>query len=99
MLITLRVLLILWGAVKLYIMILSIYVHIYLQTVGCCCQWFQQEIMEAALNKHTCKAFIFYFSQCLLRAFYGVASLVAQMVKNLPAVQETRVQSLSREDL
>ena len=26
------------------------------------------------------------------------ASLVAQMVKNLPAVQETRVQSLGRED-
>ena len=26
------------------------------------------------------------------------ASLVAQMVKNLPAVQETQVQSLSRED-
>ena len=27
------------------------------------------------------------------------ASLVAQMVKNLPTMQETRVQSLSREDL
>ena len=27
------------------------------------------------------------------------ASLVAQMVKNLPAVQETQVQSLGREDL
>ena len=27
------------------------------------------------------------------------ASLVAQMVKNLPAIQETRVQSLSWEDL
>ena len=26
------------------------------------------------------------------------ASLVAQMVKNLPAMQETQVQSLSRED-
>ena len=26
------------------------------------------------------------------------ASLVAQMVKNLPAVQETQVQSLGRED-
>ena len=51
MLITLRVPLILWGAVKVYIMILSIHVHICLQIVGCCCQWFQQEIMEAALNK------------------------------------------------
>ena len=28
---------------------------------------------------------------------YTRASLVAQMVKNLPAVQETRLQSLSRE--
>ena len=28
----------------------------------------------------------------------GFASLVAQMVKNLPAVQETRVQFLGRED-
>ena len=27
-----------------------------------------------------------------------VASLVAQMVKNLPAMQETRVQSLGRKD-
>ena len=29
---------------------------------------------------------------------YDNASLVAQMVKNLPAVQETQVQSLGRED-
>ena len=29
--------------------------------------------------------------------FYG-ASLVAQMVKNLPAMQETRIQSLGGED-
>ena len=29
---------------------------------------------------------------------YSWASLVAQLVKNLPAVQETWVQSLSRED-
>ena len=27
-----------------------------------------------------------------------ISSLVAQMVKNLPAMQETRVQSLGRED-
>ena len=27
------------------------------------------------------------------------ASLVAQMIKNLPAIQETQVQSLSQEDL
>ena len=29
---------------------------------------------------------------------YSRASLVAQTVKNLPAMQETRVQSLGRED-
>ena len=29
---------------------------------------------------------------------YSWASLVAQLVKNLPAMQETRVQSLGRED-
>ena len=29
---------------------------------------------------------------------YNWASLVAQMVKNLPAMQETQVRSLSRED-
>ena len=28
-----------------------IYLCTYLFTNGCCCQWFQQEIMEAALNK------------------------------------------------
>ena len=28
----------------------------------------------------------------------GILSLVAQTVKNLPAMQETRLQSLSRED-
>ena len=28
----------------------------------------------------------------------GLASLVAQMVKNLPGTQETQVQSLGRED-
>ena len=30
---------------------------------------------------------------------YSRASLVAQMVKNLPAVQETQVRSLGQEDL
>ena len=29
---------------------------------------------------------------------YSISSLVAQMVKNLPAMQETRVQSLGQED-
>ena len=37
---------------------------------------------------------------CLLLAMVDVrASLMAQMVKNLPAVQETQVQSLDAEDL
>ena len=31
--------------------------------------------------------------------FFGGASLVAHMVKNLPAVQETWIQSLGRKDL
>ena len=33
-----------------------------------------------------------------LKCRVWLASLVAQMVKNLPAVQETQVQSLGRED-
>ena len=35
---------------------------------------------------------------CLLVKINVFTSLVAQMVKNLPAIQETQVQSLSRED-
>ena len=34
-------------------------------------------------------------TECLLSSW---ASLVAQLVKNLPAMQETQVQSLGRED-
>ena len=40
------------------------------------------------------KSEVFIFTVVLFRV-----SLVAQMVKNLPAVQETWVQSLGREDL
>ena len=46
----------------------------------------------------------FYFSECLLQHKYFIAlsgiwaSLVAQIVKRLPAVQETAVRSLSWED-
>ena len=36
---------------------------------------------------------MFVESQCLTRAFLG-----AQMVKNLPAVQKTKIQSLVQED-
>ena len=34
----------------------------------------------------------------MLSVIYPMASLVAQMVKNLPAIQETLVQSLAWED-
>ena len=34
----------------------------------------------------------------LISFFYTGASLVAQMVKNLPAIQETWIQSLGQED-
>ena len=37
-------------------------------------------------------------SQTVLREHTSRASLVAQTVRNLPAVQETRVQPLGRED-
>ena len=33
-----------------------------------------------------------------MRLFPGVSSLVTQMVKNLPSMKQTRVQSLGRED-
>ena len=36
---------------------------------------------------------------CLSKKKLGAESVVTQMVKNLPAVQETRDQSLSQEDL
>ena len=34
----------------------------------------------------------------LIKLNEGMASLVAQMIKNLPAMQETQVQSLGQED-
>ena len=37
-------------------------------------------------------------SKCVLRGDHSWASLVAQMVKNLPAMQETWVKSLGQED-
>ena len=42
-------------------------------------------------------AFFFFFSASTLRK--GILSLVAQMVKNLPAMQETQVCSLGQKDL
>ena len=46
-----------------------------------------------------CEMIIFPFLYCIVEALYQLrASLLAQMVKNLPAVQGTRVQSLVWED-
>ena len=42
--------------------------------------------------------FIFIFLVCIYLFDYTGASLVAQLVKHLPAMQETRVQSLGWED-
>ena len=36
--------------------------------------------------------------ECLFVCFFARASLVAQLLKNLPAMQETLVQFLGRED-
>ena len=35
---------------------------------------------------------------CYVMELYGLASLVAQMVKNLPTVRETQVRSLGQKD-
>ena len=35
---------------------------------------------------------------CYVTELYGLASLVAQMVKNLPTVRETQVRSLGQKD-
>ena len=51
----------------------------------------RKRLAEEVLNKRSCKG-----SSFLCRANW--ASLVAQTVKNLPAVQETRVPSLGQED-
>ena len=38
------------------------------------------------------------YAICLFLTYFSLASLVAQMVKSLPAMQETWVQSLCQED-
>ena len=49
---------------------------------------------------HVCVQIAVYLDEAGLNgAFTILSSLVAQMVKCLPAMQETQVQSLSREDL
>ena len=62
--------------------------HAYLHAVVVCC-----EFIFLLTNLLTSKSFS--FSILLLFSF----PLVAQMVKNLPAVQESRVPSLGQEDL
>ena len=67
-------------------------------------QWLQSHLISLAVNFHTCQmwskikyllmvlaAVIFYHSLCN-------TSMIAQMVKNLPAMWATWVQSLGRED-
>ena len=60
-----------------------VFIYLFLTVPGlCCCAW--------------------VFSSCISQAShcsgFSWASLVAQTVKNLPAMQETQVQSLGQED-
>ena len=58
----------------------------------CCSPWylrFKTELRDVTIN----------ILMCLIFNIADVTSLVAQMVKHLPTVQETRVQSIGREDL
>ena len=50
------------------------------------------------VSSHSLSSGCVYTSVCLYIQISS-SSLVAQMVKNLPAMQETQVQSLGREDL
>lgn len=61
MLIMFRALLILYGAVEIYIMMLSTHVHIYLQLLGCVVQTISVRNAEIALNK-TFLSHIFFIS-------------------------------------
>ena len=54
-------------------------------------------VSPAALGFLSCQ-FPWDIITCQLRGFYPGASLIAQLVKNPPALQETKVQSLSWED-
>ena len=56
-------------------------------------------IPHALIIEYICKDPTFYFQiRSYSQALPGKPSLVAQMVKNLSATQETRVRSLGRED-
>ena len=52
--------------------------------------------MSTVRKMHNVRVVSLFYSRTLLRTIG--ASLVAQMVKNLPAMEETRVQSLGQED-
>ena len=66
----------------------------------CVCVCVHGSILEGSRSPHS------KYQGCLFRSSFTLitpkgdlrASLVAQMVKNLPAMQETRVQTLDRED-
>ena len=56
-------------------------------------------IPHALIIEYICKDPTFYFQiRSYSQALPGKPSLVAQMVKNLPAMQETQVHTLDRED-
>ena len=49
-------------------------------------------------DSHTAKKVTFIFLLCIKQSYHVMASLVVQLVKNLPAMQETLVSSLGQED-
>ena len=55
-------------------------------------------LSERTLTLYQGPAFIFSFVNIKVETYVYVASLVAQSVKNLPALPETQVQSLGQED-
>ena len=55
-------------------------------------------LIERTLKLYQGPAFIFSFVNIEVETYVYVASLVAQSVKNLPALRETQVQSLGQED-
>ena len=65
--------------------------------LGIKCSLLNNRLYHFALQLHTLQWLPNAFSK-MLSVVYPMASLVAQMVKNLPAIQETLVQSLVWED-
>ena len=54
--------------------------------------------LSFGMGSATLSSYLLNFNLILLNIKEAQASLVAQMVKNLPAVQETQVRSLGQED-